>query len=69
VTTVVVTHNIEEAAYLGQRLLVLRQPPHREALVVDNLGAGRPDYRDQPVFQESCTRVRALLEEATDAPA
>jgi NitT/TauT family transport system ATP-binding protein len=68
VTTVVVTHNIEEAVYLGQRLLVLRRPPHREALTVDNLSAGRPDYRGQPDFQERCNQVRALLE-ATHAPA
>jgi ABC-type nitrate/sulfonate/bicarbonate transport system ATPase subunit len=61
VTTIVVTHNIEEAVYLGQRLLLLRQPPHREALVIDNPAAGRPDYRRQPAFQERCNQIRNLL--------
>ncbi len=31
VTTVIVTHNIEEAVYLGQRILVLGRPPNTRA--------------------------------------
>ena len=61
ITTIVVTHNIEEAVYLGQRLLVLRQPPHREALVVDNPESGQLDYREQPLFLARCNEVRELL--------
>jgi NitT/TauT family transport system ATP-binding protein len=64
VTTVVVTHNIEEAVYMGQRLLLLRQPPHREAIIIDNPAAGQLDYREQPAFQERCNQVRELLGEA-----
>jgi NitT/TauT family transport system ATP-binding protein len=63
VTTVVVTHNIEEAVYMGQRLLLLRQPPHREAIIIDNPAAGPLDYREQPAFQERCNQVRELLGE------
>src|SRR5512136_305166 len=40
VTTVVVTHNIEEAVYLGQRILVLGKPPNQDARVIENPGAG-----------------------------
>jgi ABC-type nitrate/sulfonate/bicarbonate transport system ATPase subunit len=68
VTTVIVTHNIEEAVYLGQRLLVLRRPPHREACIVENPAAGRADYRVQPEFQARCTQVRDLLGEPLLSP-
>lgn len=61
VTTVVVTHNIEEAVYLGQRILVLGNPPHNSALIIDNPDAGQPDYRQHPSFQTRCNQVRGLL--------
>jgi len=61
VTTVVVTHNIEEAVYLGQRLLLLRQPPHREPLTIDKPAAGQVDYRQQAAFQARCNQVRERL--------
>jgi NitT/TauT family transport system ATP-binding protein len=62
VTTVVVTHNIEEAVFLGQYLLLLRRPPHREALIIENPAAGQADYREQASFQTRCNQVRELLE-------
>jgi ABC-type nitrate/sulfonate/bicarbonate transport system ATPase subunit len=61
VTTVVVTHNIEEAVYLGRRLLLLRRPPHREAFIIDNPEYGQVDYRVQPSFQARCNEIRELL--------
>jgi NitT/TauT family transport system ATP-binding protein len=69
VTTVVVTHNIEEAVYLGGRLLLLRQPPHRGTLVIENPEAGQPGHREQAAFQARCNQVRALLEEPAHAEA
>ncbi len=69
VTTVIVTHNIEEAVYLGRRLLLLRQPPHREALIVENPAAGRLDYRGQAAFQARCNQLRELLGETAHAQA
>lgn len=65
VTTVIVTHNIEEAVYMGQHLLLLRQPPHREPLVISNPGVGQPDYREQMDFQARCNQVRELLGEVS----
>jgi ABC-type nitrate/sulfonate/bicarbonate transport system ATPase subunit len=69
VTTVLVTHNIEEAAYLGQRLLLLRQPPHRLPLVIENPQAGQIDYREQPAFQARCNQIRELLGDRPHAQA
>jgi len=60
-TTVVVTHNIEEAVYLGRRLLLLRQPPHREPTIIENPGAGNLNYRHQTAFQDRCNQIRERL--------
>jgi ABC-type nitrate/sulfonate/bicarbonate transport system ATPase subunit len=61
VTPVVVTHNIEEAVYLGQRILVLGSAPTTEAHVIENPAAGAPDYRSRPVFWERCMELRSAL--------
>lgn len=61
VTTVIVTHNIEEAVYLGQRILVLGRAPNRETGTVENAGAGTLDFRSQPAYQQKCTELRAVL--------
>jgi ABC-type nitrate/sulfonate/bicarbonate transport system ATPase subunit len=60
-TTVIVTHNIEDAAFLGERILVLAHPPHRELVVVENPSAGTPGYRTQPAFLDKCNELRRLL--------
>lgn len=67
VAAIVVTHNIEEAVYMGRRLLVLRRPPHRQPLIVENPAAGRSDYRLHAEFQARCNEVRELLEGSADA--
>jgi ABC-type nitrate/sulfonate/bicarbonate transport system ATPase subunit len=60
-TTVVVTHNIEEAVFLGRRILVLGRAPNTEARVIENRGAGTPDYRAQPAYWEKCADLRTAL--------
>ncbi len=61
-TTVFVTHNIEEAVYLGQKILVLGAPPHRSPVrCVDNPGAGRPAYRNERAFLEQARTLREML--------
>lgn len=56
-TTVVVTHSIEEAAFLGQKILLFGQ----SAEVIENPGAGTRDYRDTPAYQAMVQRLRAQL--------
>jgi NitT/TauT family transport system ATP-binding protein len=61
-TTVIVTHNIEDAAFLGECILVLAHPPHREPVIVDNPAAGTMSYRTQPAFLDKCNELRRLLD-------
>ena len=61
VTTLVVTHNIEEAVFLGKRILVLDRPPNRTARVIENPEAGTRDYRGRPAYYQKCNDLRAVL--------
>jgi ABC-type nitrate/sulfonate/bicarbonate transport system ATPase subunit len=61
-TLIVVTHNIEDAVFLGQKILVLDQPPHSAPLLIDNPQAGEPGYRSQPSFFEKCAQLRGALD-------
>jgi len=64
-TTVFVTHSIEEAVFLGRKILVLGAPPHRSPpRVVENPGAGRAAYRDEPMFLERAKELREMLKAA-----
>lgn len=56
-----VTHAIEEAAILGQKILLLGLPPNRQAQVVDNPGAGEADYRESAAYQAVCRVLRERL--------
>lgn len=58
-TLVIVTHAIEEAATLGSKILLLGPPPNKNAIVIENPGAGQPGYRDSHAYQ---ARVRDLRE-------
>ena len=60
-TTVLVTHNIEEAVFLGQRVLVLAQPPTAAATVFENLHDEPHAYRSAPAFLTQCTVLRTQL--------
>lgn len=60
-TMVLVTHNIEEAVFLGQRILVLGDLPIRRAQVIENADAGDIDYRGQPAYLAKCTELRMAL--------
>lgn len=61
-TMVIVTHAIEEAAVLGERILVLGQPPNHSPQVVENLNAAKRDYIQTAEYQKVCTNLRHMLE-------
>jgi len=61
-TLVIVTHAIEEAAVLGQHILLLGAPPNRQPQVIENPAAAQPDFRDGPEYSLLVQRLRRLLE-------
>jgi ABC-type nitrate/sulfonate/bicarbonate transport system ATPase subunit len=63
-TTVVVTHIIEEAVFLGQRILVLGRPPNVTAQVIENPEACDTAYRGRPAYWERCAELREALNAA-----
>ncbi len=67
-TTLIVTHNIDEAVYMGQKILVLSQPPTTRAKIVDNPQAGIPGYRHQADFFGRCNQLRELLKQPETSP-
>lgn len=58
-----VTHSIEEAVFLGQRIVIMSARPGTVVAQVLNARAGSADYRESAPFHEMCDRVRRLLAE------
>jgi NitT/TauT family transport system ATP-binding protein len=61
-TLLIVTHAIEEAAFLGQKILLLGSPPNRRARLIVNPGAGQPGFRSAPAYFALIHELRASLE-------
>ncbi|MEW5827086.1 MAG: ABC transporter ATP-binding protein [Candidatus Bipolaricaulota bacterium] len=59
---ILVTHDIEEAAFLGRRIAILSERPATVKEVVDNPEMGKLDYRSTMAFAEIVARLRAGLE-------
>ena len=69
-TQVLVTHSIEEAVYLGQRIIVFSERPGHIVAEIDNPDVGKPGRRDSESFSQLCLEVRrALAAEAGNAAA
>lgn len=63
-TFVMVTHSIEEAVFLGSRVLVLSPRPGRIIHRMDNPDVGSESYRLTEKFHKTCLEVRRALEGA-----
>jgi len=59
---ILVTHNIEEAAFLGRRIIVFTDRPARISATIDNPQMGSLDFRENPLFQQVMSQLREALE-------
>jgi NitT/TauT family transport system ATP-binding protein len=62
-TSITVTHDIEEAVFLGDRILVLCGACNNDSCIIENKRAAGPDDRDHPAFRQSCDEIRILMKE------
>ena len=64
-TTVIVTHRIEEAVRMGDRILVLARETNRVPRLVANPCSAATDALEDEAFSRQCTDIRSLLEDLT----
>ena len=62
ITLIIVTHSIEEAAFLGKKILVLNTPPNKTMTVIRNPKAGQDGYRDSQQYFKIIKEMRMALE-------
>jgi NitT/TauT family transport system ATP-binding protein len=60
-TFVVVTHAIEEAAHLGQSILVLGRPPHTRAEIIPNPCFGLTDFAEREAYRALTRLLRERM--------
>jgi ABC-type nitrate/sulfonate/bicarbonate transport system ATPase subunit len=62
-TTVLVTHDIQEAVFMGRKILIAGRSPIELYEVIDNPDARRPGYRQSPAYFARCAEVRQVTAE------
>jgi sulfonate transport system ATP-binding protein len=66
ITAILVTHDVDEAVYLGDRIVVMRPDPGRIASILP-VALGEPRGRSHPAFIRLRDRVLALLGVVADS--
>ena len=62
---IIVTHNIEEAIFLGRRIVILDNGTAGIKTILNNPAAGSPGYRNSPEFFRISLELRSMLEDIT----
>lgn len=62
-TTLLVTHHVEEAVYLGQKIVILTKAPGVISAIISNPLFGSDGLRSRRDFFELCRELRQLLKE------
>lgn len=65
-TQMLVTHSIEEAVFLGQRIVVFSSRPGTVIADIANPNVGTPGWRDSSDFAQLCNEVRRVLANVPD---
>ena len=60
-TLVLVTHNIEEAIFLGQKIAVFSDNSGKIAHIADNQRSGELSYRGTEAFYKQCQQLRSWI--------
>ncbi len=60
-TLITVTHLIEEAAILGQKVLLLKNPPNLEGQIFENPSFGKQNVRSDADYLQLCQTLREQL--------
>ena len=61
-TLIIVTHAIEEAALLGQKILMLGQPPIKNTNIIENPNAIHAEFRDSDKYLALVRQLRNSME-------
>ena len=59
---VLVTHSIEEATFVGQRILVLNHPPNNETVIVENPHPINTAYKNTFEYKNTVQQLHKLVE-------
>jgi len=63
VSTIIVTHYVEEAVYLGQKIVIMSSLPGRISQIIENPLFGVDDIRNHQDFFKLCLTLRKIIKE------
>jgi NitT/TauT family transport system ATP-binding protein len=64
VTTVFITHSVDEAIYLGRKIVVMSPSPGRIVEIIDNAAFGLEDLRFRDEYHDMSKRIRKIIEKS-----